>query len=396
MADGARKSGLEQAASAVAGIAERRGRVAAIPAIDVHVYPDLGALPEAVSAFLAKFAARSFFLSAEWFRIVSQTAGAAAEQPRLYAAQAGGRVLAVLIVRERRAAGPLKTRLVASPSRGLDAFIYGPLLDAGEEGEAGIRAILGAMLRAAPPVHIFRFECLDTRSTEYRLLLDALHARRMLIRTFADPFSTYWENVEGLTLDAYLERRTPEMREFIARQTGALASRARFELVTGGANLAPALIDYALIDLQSWKSQEPYPNCLAQLLDTVARRGMLRLGLLYVDDKPAAAQIWIVGAGRATMWRSRFARQFALLSVGTALTFEMIRHVLLTDKARILEFGPGDDPGRQEWLGERCERIGFTAFNTRSAKGLAVVARHFGGSLARAGVQRLRRLLRRR
>jgi len=377
-------------AAALGARRPRRGPAAAGESIDVQVYSDLDAVPDAIAAALARAGERSFFASPAWSRIVLRTAGSPADRPRLYAARSGGRVLATLIVRERERAGPLKLRLVTSPSRGLDAFANGPQLDA-EDGAAGVHAIISAMLRAVPPVHVFRFECLEPGSRECRALLDALRRRHMLVRTFADRFFTCSEDVEGLTFDAYLQRRSPDMRAFIDRQAGALAAsgRGRFELVTGGPELAAALVDYALVDLQSWKAQEPYPDCLARLLDTAARAGVLRLGLLYIDDRPAAAQIWIVSGGRATMWRSRFARQFALQSPGTVLTFEMIRHVLTVDAPSVTEFGPGDDPGRPQWLDRRHERIGVAVFNPHTAKGWGAAARHVIGIAAGSARRRL-------
>jgi hypothetical protein len=287
---------------------------------------------------------------------------------------------------------------VTSPSRGFDAFTHGPLL-AAEDGAKGVQAIVSAMLDATPPAHVFRFECLDPRSDACRALKDALHRRHVLVESFADPFFTCSEHVAGQTIEDYLERRTPEMRAFIERQVEdwAASGHGRFALVGTGPNLRAALVDYALVDLQSWKGQEPYPDCLAQLVDAAARAGILRLGLLYHDDRPVAAQIWIVSGGRATMWRSRFARQFALRSPGTVLTFEMIRHVLTTERPTLIEFGPGDDQGRQQWLDRRSERIGLAAFNALSAKGCGVAVRHYGGIAARAAMRRLgsmpRRLL---
>jgi hypothetical protein len=108
-----------------------------------------------------------------------------------------------------------------------------------------------------------------------------------------------------------------------------------------------------------------------------------------------AAQIWIVSAGRATLWRSRFAKKSALLSVGAVVTFAMMRHILAADRPRALEFGPGDDAGRQQWLDGRHARIGLAVFNLGTAKGWGVAARHYGGGAAGAALRRARTLLRR-
>src|SRR4029077_298493 len=111
----------------------------------------------------------------------------------------------------------------------------------------------------------------------------------------------------GLTIDQYLARCPPLTRDIVDRHQRCLppSDRGRFELVKGGPDLTAALVDYALVDLQSWKAQEAYPDCLAEILTVAASAGVLRLGLYYIDDEPVAAQIWIVGDGHAAIWRVR-------------------------------------------------------------------------------------------
>ena len=356
--------------------------------IEVQVYSDFDLLPSIVSDFLARAGKRGFFWSASWFRIVMATAGHVFDRPRIYVAISNDRVLAILMVRERLQAGPLKTRIVTSPSRAADALVHAPLLDS-EGGEAGLTAIIASMLRARPPVHVFRFECVDPHSVEGRALLAAVRGFGIRSETFADALHTYSEDVAGLTVSQYIGRRSPEIQSFIEAQISSFAQsgRGQFAMVIDGKDLASAIIDYGLVDLQSWKEQEPFPDYLARLLESTAREGLLRLGLLYVDQQVAAAQIWIVSAGRATMWRSHFARKFALLSVGTVITYEMIREILLADQPRELEFGPAADTGRQRWLEHRHERIGIVAFNLRSGKGCGVAIRHYLGIFIRSALQ---------
>ena len=369
----------------------RRPRAARI---EVQVYSDFDVLPTIVTDFLARTGQRGFFWSGAWFRIVMATGGHAFERPRIYVAISNDRVSAILMVRERLQAGPLKTRVVTSPSRGSDAAVYAPLLDP-EDGEAGLSAIIASMLRARPPVHVFRFECVDPKSVEGRTLLTAVRRFGIRSETFVDALHTYSEDVAGLTVDQYVARRSPEIQSFIEAQISSFAQsgRGQFAVVTGGKDLASAVIDYGLVDLQSWKEQEPFPDCFARLLESTAREGLLRLGLLYVDQQVAATQIWIVSAGRATMWRSHFVRKFALLSVGTVITYEMIREILLADQPRELEFGPAADTGRQRWLEHRHERVGIVAFNLRSGKGCGVAIRHYLGIFIRSALQLPRKAL---
>ena len=126
----------------------------------VRVYSTLDALSERAAEFLSAAGRQNFFFSKEWFRIILDTAGLPVERARIYVAETAACVAAVLVVREREHAGPPRRTWRKDPSRGLDAYLHEPLLDA-EYGEAGLDAIVGEMLRTTPPVHVFRFECLD-------------------------------------------------------------------------------------------------------------------------------------------------------------------------------------------------------------------------------------------
>ncbi len=365
-------------------------------AIDVDVYRSFESLPEAVAAFFAAAGASSFFHSIPWYRAMLATAGPESDQPAIYVAARGGRPIAALVARERKAAGKLKTHMLLGPSRSANASLYAPVLD-GADGRAGLAAIAGAIAHAAPPFHVLRFDCLDRATPEFAALAGAFRRHRMPVQAFFN-FHNYYDDVTGLSFDDYLARRPPDMRRATAYAVRRLArkGRARFEVIEGGADLEAALIDYALVDLQSWKEPDFYPACTPELARAAAGARVLRLGLLRIDGELAAAQIWLVAAGRATIWRHHYAQKFAKLSPGTVLTYEMFRHALAGKNLREIDFGPGGDAFKQDWLSRIRERTGLIAFNPRTAKGLAAALRHFGGHVASLLAPTLRAALHRR
>lgn len=396
MPDRARESGETAALSG----AERSGAgPVALAPVRVEVHRSLDALPEPVEAFFAAAAEQhGFFESLAWFRIALANAGGAGEMPRLYVAASGGRIAAALLLREREPAGWLRPRLLASPSQGMDAAVFAPLLDPAL-GERGLDAIIAAIFRAVPHFHVVRFDCLGRDRPESAALAAALRRQHLLTRSFEDLYAGHHEDVRGLTIERFLDRRTPEMRDFVRAQVRTLeqGGKCRFAVIGGGPGLKAALVDYALVDLQSWKEEEPHPGCTASLIDYAAGAGLLRLGLLYVDDEPAAAQIWIVAGGRATIWRNRYARKFTRLSVGTVLTFEMIRRALATETLSEIEFAPSDDKGPRDWLGGERARFGLIVFNPWTLKGWIAAFRHAGRfwiMLAREALRAVRQALR--
>src|SRR4029077_14042983 len=105
-------------------------------------------------------------------------------------------------------------------------------------------------------------------------------------------------------------------------------------VICGGSDraaLARAIDSYEAVYRVSWKPAEPYPGFAASFIRAGAETGGLRLGLVHIDDRPAAAQIWIVWQGRATLCKLAHDERFKSRSLGSVLTWRMIEHVLDTD-----------------------------------------------------------------
>ncbi|HUK10386.1 MAG TPA: GNAT family N-acetyltransferase [Stellaceae bacterium] len=391
MTERAGDSGRESASPAAAN---KRSGTAYAP-IAVTVYPSFEVLPERFAAFLDASSGHNFFQSVAWYRAVLGASGPRTDQPRIYAAECRGRPAAVLVARVRQAAGKLKSHMLLGPSHGLYAMAYTPRLDP-ETGAAGLRAIAAEIARrASPPLDMLRFDSLDPTPPEFAAFTAAWRAAGMLVQRFRQ-LDRFYADVEGLTLETYLARFPVPLQASFARlqRRWAHSGRGRFEMVTGGSELKSALIDYALVDLQSRADAEPYPLCVAEVAQAAAHAGALRLGTYRVDDTPAAAQIWIVSGGTATLWRSHHTRKFAPLAVGLALTQEMLRHILAVDRVREIDFGI-DNASRCRPFIEGHERVGLLAFNPRTPRGWLGAARHIGGHAALSTARILRQRLRR-
>jgi CelD/BcsL family acetyltransferase involved in cellulose biosynthesis len=116
------------------------------------------------------------------------------------------------------------------------------------------------------------------------------------------------------------------------------------------------------------------------LIRTCAQQGWLRLGICRVDGEPAAAQLWIVANGIASIYKLAYDEKFASLSIGSILTARLMRHAIDIDKVREIDYLTGDEPYKQDWMSHRRTRWGIVAFNLRSPRGLLSAARHIGAS----------------
>ncbi|MGB8274090.1 MAG: GNAT family N-acetyltransferase, partial [Alphaproteobacteria bacterium] len=307
-------------------------------------------------------------------------------------ADKGGRPAAVLVMRARaRPQGRLGARMLRSCTEMMYSSIYEPILDP-QDGIGGLREIVAAIAAEKPAFDVVRLDNLDHDNPLFETLRTDLREAGFTVQPFFN-FGSWYEDITGPTLDDYLARRSSQTRYLIGRHVRKLArsGRGRFALVTGGADLESAIADYERVYAHSWKMPDPFPRCMPAIARAAARAGALRLGLLYVDGEPAAAQIWIVGGGCATILRLGYDEKFRKLAVATVLTHELMRHVIEVDKAHEVDIARGDEPYKKKLLGQRRERWGIMAFNRRTAKGLLAAARHLGAHAAAAIMRKIRR-----
>jgi CelD/BcsL family acetyltransferase involved in cellulose biosynthesis len=191
-------------------------------------------------------------------------------------------------------------------------------------------------------------------------------------------FGNWYEAMPAVPAD-YLAARPSTLRNTIARKGKRLAQAgdARFAIFHDAA--PAALAAYDAIYAASWKQPEPYPDFIAGLARAAAEAGVLRLGVCWIGEAPAAAQLWLTGNGKATIFKLAHDERFKDTSVGTLLTWHMLQAAIADDGVREVDYGRGDHPYKQDWLNQRRERGGLLVFNPGTPAGLLAAARHLGG-----------------
>ena len=173
------------------------------------------------------------------------------------------------------------------------------------------------------------------------------------------------------------------MRRTFRRRSARLARAGAVRLATvrDGAALGPALDAYERVYAASWKRAEPYPAFIRRLTAVLAEAGALRLGVLYLDQRPLAAQIWIVWHGTAILYKLAHDRAYDAFSPGTLLTMGMLERLLDQEHVAEIDLGAGDDPYKRLWTSRRRERCGLIGFDPLTWRGVAAALRHWPGGL---------------
>ncbi len=330
---------------------------------------DPAALPTAAAALLATAATAEFQFGAAWFAALAEAALAAPAHAGFLAAEADGRLLALLPVCRHGGRFAALTAPYTS--------IFRPLAGAAA-APAELTAAGRAFAAATRGGGVLRLDALEAEWPGLAPLLAGFAAGGMAALRFAH-FGNWHLPVAGLDWAAYLSARPGALRSTLRRKERAGFD---FSLIVGGAGLADGIAAYEAVHARSWKPTEPFPRFAATLMRHAAAAGVLRLGLLHRDGVPLAAQIWTLAGGTATVHKLAHDRAAEAASPGSLLTARMIRHLLDQERVAALDFGRGDDAYKAAWTGQRRQRIGVLLCAPWHPAGIAAIARHAAGRFA--------------
>jgi Acetyltransferase (GNAT) domain len=331
--------------------------------------------PAAAPAALFPASPRSFFDLAAWYEVFSRHAVDAGAEIRLYLDESAGAPVALPM----QSTAPGELRSLAN----YYSCEHG-VLGAGAEPLPAMRGLVAQMLRDRPAWDTLAFRALDPASPVFGALLRALREARLAVETWCE-FGTWFEPTAGLSFAQYVAARPSSLVNTWRRKASRAAKKhaASFVYRTGLDEVEAGIAEYEAVYGSSWKGGEPYPTFMPSLIRRAAELGALRLGVLRLEGVPAAAQMWLCWAGRATIYKLAHDGRFDALSPGTILTMRMMERVLEDDRPVEVDFGRGDDPYKKLWLTQRRERWAIDAANPRTPRGFLRAARLVAARLAR-------------
>lgn len=350
-------------------------------------YDSVAALPDSYSQLFLEASRRSIFFSQPWFHNLDQTV-----VDELYATKIYG----VELQQQSQHDRPIGAFLLRTPRlpcrataprevHGLSNYytaLYGPVLgEKREESNQAIYVLTGALCKDRGAWDVLNLRPLDVTDAIYTGLSERFRAAGLIVQSYFC-FGNWYLDVQGRSYADYLGGLSSILKKNIPYYTRKLERTAavRYELITSQEGLEQGLHDFVRIYNLSWRDKaEPYPSFIPGLVRAFAQQGWLRLGLIYLNDEPAAAQLWLTHHKVASIYKICYDQKFAKLSVGTVLTARMMQHALDIDKVWEVDYLGGDEPYKRDWMPNRRERWGLMIFNPSTIRGLGQIIRHVGG-----------------
>ena len=357
-------------------------------------YDSLAALPPSVVA-RARFPSQpAFFLSLDWFACLQTHSSDPHSTVCIYVAEENDVPVGLLPCR----IGPDRTRLTSLTN--FYSWVFNPILF----DTAVMTDVLDAfgVAIARDRWRMVRLDYLRDDLPQTSALVDALRRHGFDVETQVR-YDNWHLQVMGRDFKTYFSARGSQLRNTVKRKGKKLeqSHNSRIEIhIEDGPPLQRAIADYVTVYNKSWKQPEPFPDFSPALISTCARLGILRLGVLYVNDQPAAAQLWIV-TSTAYIYKLAYDDAYSDLSVGSLLSAELFRRAIDEDKVTEIDYGVGSENYKKDWMEEKRSFLSADAVNTRLLSGRLYLVlramfrrfRRFRDSLRRPGSSRAEQAL---
>lgn len=179
-------------------------------------------------------------------------------------------------------------------------------------------------------------------------------------------FGDWYQDDIACSGNEYLMRLPEKMRKDINYCKRRLEREGDLEIkvITLNNDLDYYMDLYYDVYSRSWQQQEKIgPTFHRDLASMAVNRGWLRLGFLFYNGIPLAAQFWLVANGTAFILKTVYDQDYKKHSPGKILTSEMFKYVIDIDKVTTIDYVQGDEGYKKDWTPKRRERKGILVYN---------------------------------
>jgi hypothetical protein len=322
-------------------------------------YTDWDQLPQSANALFEKAAKDSVFASRPWFENLVNHALEDGQTMLLACVVERDHVLAILPLMTRdsghlHALGHLYTSLYT-------------LLIAAHDQEDILTCLAQGLTQL--PVCSLRLAPVAKDDSILQGLQKALESRGCSC-FLSFRFFNWFHRLQGQAFADYMAARPSRVCNTIARKQRKLAREHGYDIrLYTGNGLQQAMADFNTVYSASWKAKELFGDFVDGLAERLSGRGWLRLAVLYIGGKPAAAQFWFVAHGKASIFKLAYDESWKRYSPGSILIHYLMKHVIDSDQVEEIDFLTGNDTYKQDWMSERRERWGLYCARKARSKG---------------------------
>ena len=259
---------------------------------------------------------------------------------------------------------------------------YAPLIDS-TATQLDITILLKKIKQQNSKIHCFQLEPMNLEARATNILLLSLREAGFICFKyfcFKNLFLTVQQN-----WTEYLASRGHRILNTLKRKTKKLTNAdGSLEVVTSESKLEPALADYLQVYRASWKKPEPFPDFIPGLVRTYATNGWIRIGVVRLQGRPIAAQIWIVKDRCASIFKLAYDDEYKSYSAGTQLTAQLLRQAIEIENVKTVDYMKGDELHKRDWMNNSCDRIGIIAINPRTIIGILLLIKESSGRTLKA------------
>lgn len=350
----------------------------------IQIYESLDDLPEYATNILADAEEHSPFLSDTWFRNFASNIPGRGESLRLFTLKPQlsdgipGVVLPMWVTKPAMPMVPIRSIRTLS---NYYSALFAPLTDFKNPNSAtAVKQLIQSAFPLLAPWDVIEFNPLEPEASSYQSLREGFQQAGWATQDYFC-FGNWHLPADGLDYETYLATRPGNLRNTLQRKRRRFLREpnTRLEIVSGSQGFESALSAFQRVYSQSWKPAETFPRFIPELARSCSNRGWARLGVAWLEERPIAAQFWIVANKTAYIYKLAYDPSFEHFSPGSLLTAALIEHVLRVDQVNEVDYLSGDDPYKKEWMTHRRERWGLLAFNIRRPMGAVLALRHIAG-----------------
>lgn len=325
-------------------------------------YTDWTQLPESANVLFEKGASENMFFSRPWFENLVATTLENDQSMLLACVTEEDNMLAILpLIQDSDGNWESLSHSYSS--------LYSLLHAEDDQSESAQLKILACLARglSQQSFRSLRLKPFDENDGKVLGLQQAMEALGMSChRGFR--FFNWSYAVQGQTFEQYMAKRPGRVRSTIARKQRKLEREQGCEIrLFIDQEIQQAMADYHSVYKASWKTHEQCGVLIDGLVKHFAKQGWLRLAVLYIQNQPAAAQLWFVVHGKASIFRLAYDVAWKQYSPGSILTKFLMEYVIDTDKVDEIDFLTGNERYKQDWMSQRRGRFELVCANKRKS-----------------------------